>query len=168
MCPPSVSEKKSNVCQWGMNNCLPTLSVWKQCTPPPSLAHQKSPLPFFSDCPTSIKCLKQNVTPSPYHAHSKKSTTLKHVKTLILGTKFIFYIAKLFLNENISKTIIKNVWQWDMVKIHHPLVSKKINVCQWGIKTNCRQSMSEKNAPHPPPWTNKYLLKMPDTEAWKK
>ncbi len=39
------------------------------------------PSQYFCNCSTNIKCLKQNVTPSPYHAQATKSNTFKHVKT---------------------------------------------------------------------------------------
>ncbi len=100
---------------------------------PPSLAPPNPPF----DCPTSIKCLKQHITPSSYHAHAKKLTTLKHVKTFKPPPpQLIFYIPKLFLKENsLFKTIIKNVWQWGMEKIHgHSVSEKKSNLCQWGMK----------------------------------
>ncbi len=85
--------KKTNVCQWGMNphsvseNKLPALSAWNKI-----------------------------VTPSPYHAHAKKSTTLKHLKTLT--HQLIFYIPKLFLKENILLKIFSK------------------NACHCGIKKN--------------------------------
>ncbi len=73
--------------------CIQFLKTMHPLTP-----HPNPPLPIIFNCPTSIKCLKQNVTPSPYHAHANKSTTLKHVETLtppkknphILYTKIVF------------------------------------------------------------------------------
>ncbi len=56
-----------------------------------TMAHQKYILPFFSDCPTNIKFSKQNVTPSPYHAQTKKSTTLKHVKHSPPPNSYLIY-----------------------------------------------------------------------------
>ncbi len=155
-----------NVWQWGIQKMCPLQclkksqmyvneawtivcphSVSENNAPPPSLAHLKSTLPFFSDCPNSIKCLKQNVTPSPYHAHAKKSTTLKHVKTFICS-KFIFYIPKLFLNENrLSKTIIKMFDSETWTKFTILQCLKKIKCVSMRHKKICRPSMSEKNAP---------------------
>ncbi len=132
-CPPSVSEKNKNKCMsmrheqmFAPLQCLKTMH-------PPFLAHQKSTLPFFSDCPTGIKYSKQNATPSPYHTHAKKSTTLKHVKTFThppTKKTLIFYIPTLFLRENsLFKTIIKNLWQWGMKKIPSPSVFEKNQMC---------------------------------------
>ncbi len=42
------------------------------------------PSQFVFNHTTSIKCFKQNVTPSTYHAHAKLSTTLKHAKICLI------------------------------------------------------------------------------------
>ncbi len=62
----SVWKRKMCINELRTHFC-PHLVSENNATPPPN-----PPLPICSNHPTSIKCLKQNVTPSSYHAHAKK------------------------------------------------------------------------------------------------
>ncbi len=97
--PCLVTEKKANVCQWGITK--KPLYAWKQCTPPLFVKkeiHSSSQFILTFLLVNSIKCLKQNVSPSTYHAHVKKSTTLKNVKKMHpLQTHILYTKIQLFL-----------------------------------------------------------------------
>ncbi len=126
-------------------------SAWKQCTP--SLMQNKCTHPICWPPATSIKCSKQNATPSPYHAHGQISTNLKHVNQtnsphpsalkLYIQEFNCFY----FQENSLFITFIKNVWKWGMKK--STKCSKEIKCVSKRHETKIALTMFENNAPLP-------------------
>ncbi len=158
--------KKCLTLRHGQKSSSLPFSVWKQ-SKWVSVRHEKKalwclktmhPCPFVKKeihsssqfiltTPLPPVCLKQNVSPSPNHAHAKKSSTLKHVKNAPHCLKLILYAPKF----NCFITCIKNVWQWGIKKTcPFRCLKKKSNKAWTNVSPPPLQCL--KTMPPPPSW----------------